>query len=71
MLPNNIKTAEKGVQDNSCRVSGGFPQLWKVPKDWGIRGLIETISAVSYNMEHLEWFTGPTDAGHKVNSMLL
>jgi hypothetical protein len=25
----------------------GVPQLYKIPQDWGIRGLIETISAVS------------------------
>jgi hypothetical protein len=41
------ETAEKEVQDTSCRGSGGVPQLYKVPQDWGIRGLIKTISAVS------------------------
>jgi hypothetical protein len=28
---------------------GGVPQLEKVPQDWGIRGLIEAIPAVSIN----------------------
>ena len=37
-----MKMAEKEVQDTACRGSGGVPQ------DWGIRGLIETISTVSY-----------------------
>jgi hypothetical protein len=41
------ETAEKGVQDSCCRVSGSFPQLQKSPKDWGYRGLTESISAVS------------------------
>jgi len=27
---------------------GVFPQLLEIPQDWGIRGLIETISAISY-----------------------
>jgi len=40
------KTAEKEVQETSCRGSGGIPQIKKVPQDWGIRGLIENISAV-------------------------
>ena len=31
-----ILTAEKEVQDTSCRGSGGVPQLKKVPQDWGI-----------------------------------
>jgi hypothetical protein len=42
-----IETAEKEVQDTACRESVGVPQLKKVPQDWGIRGLIETISVVS------------------------
>jgi len=42
-----IETAVKEVQDTSCRGSGGVPQFFKVPQDWGIRGLIETISAIS------------------------
>ena len=41
------ETAEKEVQDTSCRGSGGVPQLYKVPQDWGIRGLIKTIPAFS------------------------
>ena len=40
-------TAEKEVQDTSCRGSGGCPPALKVPQDWGIRGLIKTISALS------------------------
>ena len=36
-----IETAEKEVQDTSCRGSGG------VPKIGGYKGLIESISAVS------------------------
>jgi hypothetical protein len=43
----NNKAAEKEVQDTSCRGSGGVPQIKKIPQDWGIRGLIETITAVS------------------------
>jgi hypothetical protein len=39
----SIETAEKAVQDTSCRGSGGAPPDMKVPQDWGIRGLIETI----------------------------
>ena len=46
-LSHCIETAEKEVQDTTCRGSGGVPQLSKVPQDWGIRGLIETISEVS------------------------
>ena len=38
---------EKEVQDTSCRGSGGVPQFKKAPQDWVIRGLIETILAVS------------------------
>ena len=35
-----------------CRIlpaggTGGVPQILKVPQDWGIRGLIETISEFS------------------------
>jgi hypothetical protein len=43
------ETAEKEVQDTSCRGSGGTPQLKKSPKIGGLRGLIETISAISYS----------------------
>jgi hypothetical protein len=43
-----METAEKEVQDTYCWGSGGVPQLIKIPHDWGIRGLIETISAISY-----------------------
>jgi glyceraldehyde-3-phosphate dehydrogenase/erythrose-4-phosphate dehydrogenase len=43
----NKEAAEKEVQDTSCRESGGVPQIKKIPQDWGIRGLIETITAVS------------------------
>ena len=42
-----IETAEKEVQDTSCRESGGVPQLKISPKTGGYRGLIETISVVS------------------------
>jgi hypothetical protein len=42
-----LETAEKEEQDTSCWGSGGVPQLKKVPQDWGIRGLIKTISAFS------------------------
>ena len=45
-----IETAEKEVQDTSCRGSGGVPPDLEVPQDWGIRGLIETISALSYRI---------------------
>ena len=41
------ETAEKVVQDTSCRGSGGVPQLQKPPKIGGYMELIETISAVS------------------------
>ena len=43
-----IEIAEKEVQDTVCRESGGAPQLYEVPQDWGIKGLIETISAVLF-----------------------
>jgi len=43
----NKETAEKEVQDISCRGSGGVPQLYKSPKIGGFRGLIETIAASS------------------------
>jgi hypothetical protein len=33
------------MQDTSCRGSGGIPQLQLLPQDWGIKGLIDTISA--------------------------
>ena len=36
-----VETAKKEMQDNSCRGSGVSP------KDWEIRGLIETILAIS------------------------
>jgi hypothetical protein len=42
-----FETAKKEVQDSSCHGPGGIPQLQKVPQDWGIRGLIDSISAVS------------------------
>jgi hypothetical protein len=42
-----VETDEKEVQDVSCQGSGGVPQMKKVPQDWGIRRLIEIISAVS------------------------
>ena len=42
-----IETAEREVHDASCRGSGGVPPAFKVPQDWGIRGLIESISEVS------------------------
>ena len=41
------ETANKEVQDTSCRGSGGVPQLQKSPEVGGYGGLIETISAVS------------------------
>ena len=47
------KTAEKEVQDTSCRGSGGVPQIKKSPKNGGYRGLIKTISAVSSNMQSM------------------
>jgi len=40
-------TAEKEMQDTSCRRCGGVPQLLKSPKIGGYRGLIEGISAAS------------------------
>jgi hypothetical protein len=39
------ETAEKEVQDTSCRGSGGVPQLLNSPKPGGYRGLIKDISA--------------------------
>jgi hypothetical protein len=42
-----IETAEKEVQDTSCRGSGGVPAALKVPQDWGIRELIKAITAIS------------------------
>jgi hypothetical protein len=56
------------MQDSSCQGSGGVPQLLKkVPQDWGIRGLIATISAVSiisvfiktFPKEVEQWFSDP------------
>ena len=44
-------TAEKEVQDTSCRGSGGVPQIYKSPKIGGYRGLIESISAVSFRVQ--------------------
>ena len=41
----SYETAEKEVQDASCRGSGGV--ALEVSQDWGIRWLIETISAIS------------------------
>ena len=41
------ETAEKEVQDTSCRGSGGVPAALKVPQDWGIRELIKAITAIS------------------------
>ena len=38
------ETAEKEVQDTSCRESGGVPQLQQSPKTGGYRGLIKAIS---------------------------
>ena len=46
-MPCQSETPKKEVQDTSCRGSGGVPQLQKIPQDWGIRGLIKTMSAVS------------------------
>jgi hypothetical protein len=46
-IPNIIETANKEVQDTSCRRSGGIPQLLKSPKIGGYRGLIKAISAFS------------------------
>jgi hypothetical protein len=44
-----IETAEKEVQDTSCRGFGGVPPaLKKSPEIGGYRGLIESVSAVSY-----------------------
>jgi hypothetical protein len=48
------KIAEKEVQDTSCQGSGGCPRDLKVPQDWGIRGLIKTISAVSLYIVFLQ-----------------
>jgi hypothetical protein len=45
------ETAEKEVQDTSCRGSGGVPQLEISPKIGGYRGLIESISAVSFRVQ--------------------
>jgi hypothetical protein len=42
-----IESAEEEVQDTSCPGIWGCPPAVKIPQDWGIRGLIETISAVS------------------------
>jgi hypothetical protein len=38
------ETAEKEVQDISCRESGGVLQLQQSPKTGGYRGLIKAIS---------------------------
>ena len=46
---NFSETAEKEVQDTSCRGSGGVPQLQKSPKIGGFRGLIKSISEVPMN----------------------
>jgi hypothetical protein len=46
------ETAEKEVQDTSCRDSGGVPQLYKSPKIGGYRGLIEIISVISFEGEY-------------------
>ena len=44
-----LEATEKEVQDTSCRGSGGVPQLKNIPQDWGIRGLIKTVSTVLEN----------------------
>ena len=55
------ETAEKEVQDTSCRGSGSVPQLKQSPKIGGYRGLIDSISAFSYGEleigSPLEWIT--------------
>ena len=43
-----METVEKEVQDTSCRGSGGVPQINNFPKTGGYRGLIKTISTLSY-----------------------
>ena len=48
------EAAEKEVQDTSCRGSGGVLQFNKVPQDWGIRGLMENVAAVSYIKQHFK-----------------
>ena len=35
------ETVEKEVQDASCRGSGGVPQLYKFPQEWGVRDAID------------------------------
>ena len=42
------ETNEKVVRDTSCLGSGGVPQ------SWGIRGLIESISAVSVDLKKVD-----------------
>jgi len=49
-----MEVSEREVQDTSCRGLGGVPQLKKSPKIGGYRGLIESISAVSYRIEMLQ-----------------
>ena len=46
-----MNIGEKEVQDTSCRGVWGCPPDLKIPQDWGIRGLIETILAVSLQLE--------------------
>jgi hypothetical protein len=47
-----VLTVVKGVQ-RGFPFGGGLgvsPSYKKIPQDWGIRGLIETISAISLNI---------------------
>jgi len=46
---NILENAEKEVQDTSCRGGLGVSPIFRSAQDWGIRGLIEIISAVSYD----------------------
>ena len=48
-------TVVKGVQrDFPLAGDWGCPPAFEVPQDWGIRGLIETISVISASYHHPE-----------------
>ena len=52
--PPFLETAKKELQDISCRESGGVPQLLQSPKIGGYGGLIETISAIYFDIVRLQ-----------------
>ena len=47
LSPSPLDSAEKEVQDSSCRKSGGIPQTKLPPKIWWIKGVENDILAIS------------------------